>query len=228
MKARFLKSFNENFAVRIFIASASLIAILSFSFITLFIQHESKSIKDSLVNKGTLLAGILAQSTRIGVFSENEKLLEDPMEGVFQQQEVLAVSVFNLSGDRLKTRQKPDLLHGAQTTGDPAGSGPDGVLSLDISDGYERHLSQGSTVLLGEALPNLLPVNPIDTLRVGWGGTPITVLPEPYRTGPPEVPGMHTLNVAYTYTDTLEATSHHTFYVMTPGTIKLCYHFPSS
>lgn len=106
MKVRFLKALKENFGVRVFVAFACFISILSLSLAAFFIQHESQSMRHALIGKGTLLARILAQNARIGVFSENEKLLQDPVKGVFQQAEVLGVSVFNLQGALLKQEQK--------------------------------------------------------------------------------------------------------------------------
>jgi len=43
------------------------------------------------------------------VFSENEKLLKDPVDGVFQQEGVLEVSVFNLKGELLKKQERPGI-----------------------------------------------------------------------------------------------------------------------
>ena len=73
--------------------------------------------KGSLINKGALLASILAQNARIGVFSENENLLEDPVKGIFEQEEVSAVSIFNLEGTPLKKRQKSPVIQPEKTDG---------------------------------------------------------------------------------------------------------------
>ena len=53
-----------------------------------------------------MLAGILANNSRLGVFSENKDLLRDPVEGVLQQEEVLKVCIYNLKGDLLKSRAR--------------------------------------------------------------------------------------------------------------------------
>jgi signal transduction histidine kinase len=102
MKINFFKSFHEDFALRVFTAFAILICLISFSFTAFFINHESASLKDEVIKRGHLLSGILAHSVRIGVFSEDEKLLEDPVEGILHQEGVLGVAVFNLKGDLLK------------------------------------------------------------------------------------------------------------------------------
>lgn len=106
MNVNLLKAFHENFGVRVFAAVAILISLISFSFTAFFIYNESKSLTDTAIDRGNLLAGILAHSARIGVFSENEKLLEVPVEGVLQQEGVLEVAIFNLKGRLLKKAEK--------------------------------------------------------------------------------------------------------------------------
>src|SRR4030042_63392 len=102
MSINFFKSFHENFSVRVFTAFAILICLISFSFAAFFIHHESTSLRDAAITRGHLLSGILAHSVRIGVFSENEKLLEEPVEGILRQEGVLGVAVFDLGGALLK------------------------------------------------------------------------------------------------------------------------------
>ena len=108
MHVRFPKAFSESFGIRVFALFAILISIISFSFTAFFVDHETKSLRNNLVKNGKLLAGTLAYSSRIGVFSENEKLLKDPVRGVFLQEEVLEVSIFNLKGELLKKQESPE------------------------------------------------------------------------------------------------------------------------
>lgn len=70
------KTLNENFSIKLFTLFAFFVFIIFFSFTAVFIHLEGKSLNDSLVRDGSLLAGVLAQNTRIGVFSENEELLK--------------------------------------------------------------------------------------------------------------------------------------------------------
>jgi len=101
MNARFLRSLNERFGVKLFALFAVFIIIISFSFTVFFINHQRQSLRDTLIHKGQLLARVLAFSSRIGVFSENEALLKDPIEGILRQQEVVEVSILNRQGDLL-------------------------------------------------------------------------------------------------------------------------------
>jgi len=106
MKVNFLKTLRENFCVRVFTVFAILISIISFSFTAFLIRQESKSLTQSVISKGTLLARVLADSSRIGVFSENEKLLQGPIENILGQEAVLDVSIFNLDGNLLRKDRK--------------------------------------------------------------------------------------------------------------------------
>jgi signal transduction histidine kinase len=103
-----LKTLHENFGLKVFAMFALLIFIISASFTSFFIHHQRRSLRDTLFKDGMLLAGILAYNSRIGVFAENEELLKVPVEGVFQQEGVLGVSVFNLEGELLKKQERPE------------------------------------------------------------------------------------------------------------------------
>ena len=107
MKLCLLKSFNERFGIKVFAAFTILIFVISSSFTAFFIQSERKSLRDGLMKNGKLLAGILAYNSRIGVFSENKELLMDPVEGVFQHEQIMEVAVFNLEGKMLERRERP-------------------------------------------------------------------------------------------------------------------------
>jgi len=109
MNARFLKSLNDKFGVKLFVVFAVFILIISFSFTLFFIDHERQSLRDALIHKGQLLARVLSFSSRIGVFSENEDLLKDPIEGILSQEGVLGVAVFNLQGDLLREQVRPEI-----------------------------------------------------------------------------------------------------------------------
>ncbi|MDP2645447.1 MAG: HAMP domain-containing protein [Desulfobacterales bacterium] len=73
---------------------------------------------DTLKQNNLLLAGILAYNSRIGVFSENEELLENPIEGIFQQKETEAVSIYNTNGELLKERRRTGSENANRTAGE--------------------------------------------------------------------------------------------------------------
>jgi len=118
MKIRLPKSLRESFGVRVFAVFASLIAVISVSFTAFFIYSERESLTDTLIKEGKLLANILAYSSRIGVFSENDVWLEDPLRGVLMQEGVLEASVFSLKGDLIKKEERPGVLEQEESTQD--------------------------------------------------------------------------------------------------------------
>lgn len=109
MNFSFLKAVNENFGIKIFVTFVVFMFIVAFCLITFFVHYESKSLTDKLLTNGKLLAGMLARNSRLGVFSENENLLEDPVAGVFRQEQVLEASIYNLKGELLKRRERPGM-----------------------------------------------------------------------------------------------------------------------
>ncbi len=109
MRVHLLRTLNESFGFKVFAALAVFIFVISFSFTSLFIHHQSNSLKDSLIKKGKLLVNILAHNSRIGVFSENQDLLKDPINGALQQEGVLEASVFNLEGELLSSKERPEI-----------------------------------------------------------------------------------------------------------------------
>ncbi len=102
----FTKVIKKKFAVKVFVAFTILIFIISFSFTAFYVHHQYRSLTDTLIKNGKLLAGILAYNSRIGVFSENEALLKDPVEGIIVQEGVLEVSIFNSEGVLLNRQER--------------------------------------------------------------------------------------------------------------------------
>jgi signal transduction histidine kinase/ActR/RegA family two-component response regulator len=100
----FMRKFHEKFGFKVFAAFIIFIFVISTSFAAFFIHKQRQFLTNTLIKNGILLARILAYNSRIGVFSENEQLLNDPVEGIFQKEEVLEVTVFNLEGGLLKKR----------------------------------------------------------------------------------------------------------------------------
>ncbi len=104
---KLLKTFYKNFGIKIFTAFTIFMFIISSAFTVFFIYHQSKSLTDNLIKNGKLLSEMLAYEIRLGVFSENEKLLDNHVDGTLQQEGVLEVSVFNLEKKLLKNQKKP-------------------------------------------------------------------------------------------------------------------------
>jgi len=98
----YLKKIKESFAAKIFTVFALLIIVVSTVFATFFIHHQRKSLTEAMISEGHLLARMLAYNSRLGVFSENEILLRDPLEGIIQHEGVLLATVYTADGKLLK------------------------------------------------------------------------------------------------------------------------------
>jgi signal transduction histidine kinase len=96
----------DTFAAKIFLVIICLILVMSVAFTAFFVHNQWKSQTDILVRQGEVLAKLLAYNARLGVFAENPELLKDPVDGVLQNNEVLQVSIFSLSGKLLKEQRK--------------------------------------------------------------------------------------------------------------------------
>jgi len=103
-----LKIFKENFSAKVFLISISLIIIIASSFTSFFILHQHKSLKDTIIRDGESLARLFAYNSRLGVFSETEYLLKDPIDGIMQHKGILSVAIFTSDGKLLKEQEKPD------------------------------------------------------------------------------------------------------------------------
>ncbi len=107
MQLRSPDIFRKNFSNKIAAISIFLIFCISFSLTAFFYYAQRKSLTGMLVQNNLLLARILAYNSRIGVFSENEDQLRDPIEGIFQQGETEEVAVFDGQGRLLAKRVRP-------------------------------------------------------------------------------------------------------------------------
>jgi len=103
--AGFIRKIKGKFSIKLFIVFSLFIILISSSFTALFINYQSKAIKDTLVSRGDLLIQLLAYNSRLGVYSENIELLQDAVNGILRQKGVLEVSVFNSEGRLLKKQQ---------------------------------------------------------------------------------------------------------------------------
>lgn len=92
------KIFFEHFAAKVFIIFTVLLIVISLAFTVFFVRQQGQYMEDALLKNGDLLSTLLAYSTRLGVFSEDQDFLKDPVDGVIQQEDVLKVSLFNQYG----------------------------------------------------------------------------------------------------------------------------------
>jgi signal transduction histidine kinase/CheY-like chemotaxis protein len=102
MNLSFRKLLREKFSVKVFVTFTIFFFIIASSFTAFFYYQQSRALTNTLIKNSELLVGVLAYSVRLGVISENKDLLRDAVDGIFQQENVLGVSVFNLQRNLLK------------------------------------------------------------------------------------------------------------------------------
>lgn len=116
--SRLLKTFKGKFSARVFLWFALFIAAVSCSFTAFFIQYQGKELRENLIRDGELMARLLAYNSRLGVFAEEEKILDNLVNGLFQNRGVLFVSIYTPEGTPVKSQWK-------EKTGLPKGVGHD-------------------------------------------------------------------------------------------------------
>jgi len=81
MQFRFLEILRKKFGIKIFSIFFFFFLTVSLSFTVFFYYYESASLTGELMQSNLLLARVLAYNSRIGVFSESEELLANPVDG---------------------------------------------------------------------------------------------------------------------------------------------------
>jgi hypothetical protein len=106
MNLSFLRLLRAKFSIKVFVTFTAFFFIISSVFTVFFYYQQSKALTNTLIKNSELLAGVLAYSVRLGVLSENKNLLRDTVEGIFQQENVLEISVFNLQENLFRKLKK--------------------------------------------------------------------------------------------------------------------------
>ena len=106
MKLNLFKTINERFSLKLFVVFSIMSFLIIGLFTAFYVFHYSKFLTSTIIEEGMFQSKMLANNSRIGVFSENEELLKDPVEAIFQQDKVLEVLVFNLEGRLLKRLER--------------------------------------------------------------------------------------------------------------------------
>jgi signal transduction histidine kinase/CheY-like chemotaxis protein len=107
MRLNLLKAFRNSFQVKVISVSIFFMLVICVVLTVYFVQSQRTSQNDALIGRSQLLAGTLAHSAKVGIFSENTDLLKDPIGGVAQHEEVACVVVYNSAGTLLSKSQDP-------------------------------------------------------------------------------------------------------------------------
>lgn len=97
-----VSTLRERFGTKVFAVFALFIVVISGCFTVLLLRHQTQSLTEGLIAQGELFVQLLAHSSRIGVFSENQDLLEDNLQGIVQNREIVEAAVFGADGRLLR------------------------------------------------------------------------------------------------------------------------------
>jgi signal transduction histidine kinase/ActR/RegA family two-component response regulator len=135
MESNLLRTIRESFRFKVILIGILFILIGAFSFMAFFVHEQRTFLNDSLMERGKLLARVLARSAKVGIFSENSGLLMDPIETIAMQKEVVGVSVFNAEGKPLSN------IGASQSEPPPQPGLTDGWISNELSDRLSKSKS---------------------------------------------------------------------------------------
>jgi len=94
----------DSFGFKI-VAAFIMVIIVVLSVYTVFaVVSEINKARKNLREQGTMLAELLAYSSSVGAFAENEKLLADAAQGIIAMKEVLLVSIYNVELKKLYSK----------------------------------------------------------------------------------------------------------------------------
>jgi hypothetical protein len=114
-----LKIRKNKINVKLIYVLTIVVFFISLLFTIFNIFYQKNNLINELQKKGQLLTEILAHNARIGVFSENTKLIDRINKTILYQKEVVEVSVFNAEGVLLKRNTKYEIVSKQNVCDDP-------------------------------------------------------------------------------------------------------------
>ncbi|TAL72554.1 MAG: HAMP domain-containing protein [Bacteroidetes bacterium] len=110
--------FKEGFGFKLLKAFIAVIFSLSFVFTSYTVYHEYRKYKEDFLYNGKVITGLLAYSSKIGIFSENKELLKDISQGILNHKDIITVSIYNADlkvlyiANKNYSRKQPDQAEG--------------------------------------------------------------------------------------------------------------------
>jgi signal transduction histidine kinase/CheY-like chemotaxis protein len=98
--------FRSHFSARIFLIFSLLVIVITTALTGLFFHYQSSFLTEKTRTKGELLASLFAYNAKLGVFTEDTRLLNESAGGILENEEVLAVTVYNGNGTLLVSRSR--------------------------------------------------------------------------------------------------------------------------
>ena len=102
-----IKTFvREHFVARLFLVLTALIVVISLVFTGYFYRSQKSALTDRTMSKGELLASLLAQSVRLGVFAEDPRSVATPVADIFRHGDIHSVDLYTATGRHLVSRRR--------------------------------------------------------------------------------------------------------------------------
>lgn len=96
----------NSFSARAFLTISLLVLIGTLFFTVFFFFYQRDILTNKIINKGEILADILAYNAKLGVFTQNGDLLTSPISGVLNDRDVKSVDVFTVDGKCISSENK--------------------------------------------------------------------------------------------------------------------------
>ena len=100
--------FSNNLAPKFLLPVSLLIMFTSFSLSFFFIGHETSTIKSERMNYSDSLARNLAYNSEYGTLTKNTEILNNLVKGVFNERDVIAITIFDEKGKVLLKEGKKE------------------------------------------------------------------------------------------------------------------------
>ena len=132
-----LQSLNENFTAKVFVYLMSTVLLLSGVFNYFFIRQQQRNTEETMLREGSMLAEVLAHSTRLGIFAGNKDQIVREIQAALNVKGVLRVCVLDADLALMAQVKK-----GGPTADDPClGNNTAGFLEEVIREGATKHVA---------------------------------------------------------------------------------------
>jgi|GEM_PF-5494924 hypothetical protein len=97
------------FKARVFRNIVLLVLVVSCSFAFLYAGRQRKLLEEELIRHGTTMAAVFASNLRLGLYSESDIFLMEPVYKILEQEEILQAAVYTSDGRLLKREGRTDI-----------------------------------------------------------------------------------------------------------------------
>ncbi|MCK5544244.1 MAG: hypothetical protein KAI35_03440, partial [Desulfobulbaceae bacterium] len=138
---KFLNFKPLSFNARIFLCLVVMMSLFTASLYYVFIQDQKKMLVEKHIAQGKMMASLLADNARLGVFSEDEDRLKYSVSAVLDQDDVLEVLVFNMDWKLLNRDYGPSQVTAVSSGAKPISANTETVAAMFSRSWQPVHLA---------------------------------------------------------------------------------------